>query len=153
MTKNSPLWNPIRNLRGKKEEEAQEVFYSESDQPCNDVTFLNNERAVELDSRVKKWLEESLPPNFNEPSPINDSQLSQNLYPTSQIIVNDYPDDNPLNLTSAYTARCMQQEETSILYHPDFADWSSIQQRLHQQAEKRHLIQSTIVWRMCLEPE
>ena len=116
----SPL-NPIRIFLDKCEAiQSQVVFHCSSKPGYRDLAM---ERAVELDSRVKKWLEESLPPELNQPSSNNNSQPLYSTTPDSADLVDstlDYP------VCSEFEG---EPEESSkiILYHPDFADWSSIQ--------------------------
>jgi hypothetical protein len=125
--KDSHIWSPIRLLRGKREgtRASENVRCA-----CDDHTLLHDggvEGDHELFNRVQKWLQESQLPQLDR---FTSSEESQPLHPIKKKISID-----PI---SASTSRSQEIASNTILYHPDFADWSCIQ--LH--AEKRHQIQS-----------
>ncbi len=77
----------------------------------------------ELVDRVMKWLEESKPPRLDRPRSSKDSKNSHS------IKANDL-----IDMGSDLTDRPQDLDADTILYHPDFADWSCVQ---HQEEKKQ----------------
>jgi hypothetical protein len=132
-TRDARVWNPIRMLRGKRVAgEAKEILPGIFDTSRHPVEAEGDQ---ELFNRVKKWLHESQPPKLNQTKP---NKYAQSQCSTLSVKFKDAPDDTPFNKTSTHS-----QEEPSdtTLYHPDFADWSSIE-IVHRQAAKRQQTKS-----------
>jgi hypothetical protein len=96
------FWNPIRSFRRKESKKGGESAQAESE-PCEET---------ELSSRVMQWLQDSKPPN----------QRTRNYDPILEDTCENVPEcDSDIKHSRDAPTGC-------ILYHPDFADWSSIQE-------------------------
>ncbi len=80
----------------------------------------------ELVDRVMKWLEESKPPRLDRP---RSSKLSKDPKKFHSIKANEL-----IDMGSDLTDRPPDLAADTILYHPDFADWSCVQ---HQEEKKQ----------------
>ncbi len=118
------LWNAVRSLRGKKDK------LSESSQDDSDSTSANVEELdsdSELEKRVKRWLSESFPPHDSR------SSASCIYYRQNQ----NYDFDSSLHMDG--TVGDIEQAETGVLYHPDFADWAAIQDEKRRPDDLLHV--------------
>mmetsp|Transcript_25917 Transcript_25917/g.53877 ORF Transcript_25917/g.53877 Transcript_25917/m.53877 type:complete len:149 (-) Transcript_25917:99-545(-) len=102
------LWNAVRSLRGKKDKMpdcSQDNFYLAKDEDVEES---------ELETRVKRWQSESLPPNGTTSSPakLKAGQSEDHYFEANQQVIGTMHD--------------VEQADDEVLFHPDFADWASI---------------------------
>jgi hypothetical protein len=126
-------------LHGKKEGgQASEILHYTVD---SQRQKLKVEGDKELVNRVKKWLEESQPPQLNSARSNKEPHPSTHpLYSHSPKKIDEASEHAPIDTTSASTAHSLEGASNTILYHPDFADWS--ESCIHHQADTRPQISS-----------
>jgi hypothetical protein len=115
--KDSGVWSPLRMLRGNRESlEASETSHRDYEYEMHDK---------ELVDRVMKWLEESKPPRLDRCGSRKESKKNHTNIGTHKAI----------KMESKLTDSAHDLAPDSILYHPDFADWSCVQ----YQTEKKQI--------------
>jgi hypothetical protein len=101
MLKNkSRIWNSVRPLRGKKDTLSDGLSSAKSEE---------FELDSELKKRVRQWLSESsLPTDTSSQTSCNLHQKQERYFDASQC------------------SHGVEKADAGVLYHPDFADWTSI---------------------------
>ncbi len=110
MLRNNRLWNAVRSLRGKGNKGCL-VYQNTLNIERENSTDEDGEQQ-EIETRVKLWLHESCPPRIEsrpEAIPRQERTMRQPEY---------YEERTGLNCHEAVNIE---------LFHPDFAEWSSIQ--------------------------